>query len=501
VTGAQGAALAARPGEPATTGAGPSRPPPLDLKTRVAYGFGAVAFGVKDNGFSYFLLLYYNQVLGLPAGWIGAVLMVSLLVDAVADPLIGHASDNLRSAWGRRHPFMYVAAAPVAIAYALLWRPPDGLSQVALLAYLLIVATSVRLAISFYEVPSSALAVELSQDYDQRTTLFAHRTFFAWCGGLGAGFLAYALFLLPDATHPVGQLNPGGYGRMGLGAGGLMVVAILASAIGTHGRIPYLRQAAERAPPSLVEVLREVVATLRNQSLLTLLGAGVFNSLAIGMGAALSIYVLSYFWGLSTGEVTVLALGMFLGALGALLLLPRLAARTSKRAGAMLAVAGYALVSLTPVAMNLAGVFPDHVSPWFLPLLAAANAGSTALMVCSITLMSSMLSDVVEESEVETGRKSEGVIFSANLFVQKCVSGLGVLGAGLLLTAVSFPQGASPGGVAPSVLNNLAIAFIATQAGFYLLAITLIGRFRITRAKHAEYLAILAARAATEVRD
>ena len=96
----------------------------LNLSTKIFYGFGSVAFGVKDNGFSYMLLLFYNQVVGLPATLVGLALMIALVWDACIDPLIGQLSDNLRSRWGRRHPFMYAAALPVAISYVALWNPP-----------------------------------------------------------------------------------------------------------------------------------------------------------------------------------------------------------------------------------------------------------------------------------------------------------------------------------------------------------------------------------------
>jgi GPH family glycoside/pentoside/hexuronide:cation symporter len=71
--------------------------PRVDLRTKVLYGLGAVAFGVKDNGFSFFLLLYYNQVLGLPNAWVGVGIMTALMIDAVIDPVIGHLSDHLHA--------------------------------------------------------------------------------------------------------------------------------------------------------------------------------------------------------------------------------------------------------------------------------------------------------------------------------------------------------------------------------------------------------------------
>ena len=87
------------------------------LWTKISYGAGAVAFGVKDNGFSYFLLLFYSQVIGIDARLVGLALTISLFVDAFMDPIVGYWSDNLRSRWGRRHPFMYAAALPITAAY------------------------------------------------------------------------------------------------------------------------------------------------------------------------------------------------------------------------------------------------------------------------------------------------------------------------------------------------------------------------------------------------
>ena len=86
----------------------------VPLRTKLFYGVGSVAYGVKDNGFSFFLLLYYSQVLGLSPTLAGTALMLALLVDAISDPLVGYISDNWHSKWGRRHPFMYFAALPLA---------------------------------------------------------------------------------------------------------------------------------------------------------------------------------------------------------------------------------------------------------------------------------------------------------------------------------------------------------------------------------------------------
>ena len=89
----------------------------LSFRTKFFYGFGSISFGIKNNGFSYFVLFVYSSVFGLPAWMAGMALNLILVADAITDPLVGYSSDRLRSKWGRRHPFMYAAAIPVAFTF------------------------------------------------------------------------------------------------------------------------------------------------------------------------------------------------------------------------------------------------------------------------------------------------------------------------------------------------------------------------------------------------
>ncbi|MEL7103672.1 MAG: MFS transporter, partial [Pseudomonadota bacterium] len=152
--------------------------------TRMAFGVGGAAGGIKNNGFDYVLLLFYSQILGLPGWWVAGAIWIALIIDAVSDPVVGYWSDNLRSKLGRRHPFLYAAAIPVAIAYFFVWNPPTGLEDSSLFAWLLTLTIIVRVGYTLFEVPSLSLAAELSQDYDVRTMLMSYRYFFAWIGGL-----------------------------------------------------------------------------------------------------------------------------------------------------------------------------------------------------------------------------------------------------------------------------------------------------------------------------
>ena len=191
---------------------------PLPLRLKLAHGLGSIAYGVKDNGFSTFLLLYYNQVLGLQATLVSAALMLALFIDAFIDPFIGHMSDRTYTRWGRRLPWLYAAPIPLGLAWLLLWAPPEA-ADGHIFLYLVIVAVLVRALVSACEVPSVALVPELTRDYDERTGLMRFRFLFGWAGGLLMLFLAYSVFLVPDEGHQVGQLNPDGYWAYGVFGG------------------------------------------------------------------------------------------------------------------------------------------------------------------------------------------------------------------------------------------------------------------------------------------
>jgi glycoside/pentoside/hexuronide:cation symporter, GPH family len=175
----------------------------VPLPTKLAYGAGAITYGIKDNGFAVFLLIFYNQVMGLPADLVGLAVMIALIIDAFIDPVIGHLSDRTDTRWGRRHPWIYASIIPVGLSWFLLWHPPQW-GQAGMLAYLIGSAILVRSALALNEVPSLAMLPELTQDYHERTDVIRYRFLFGWLGGLTLLWLAYAVFLAPTAEQPAG---------------------------------------------------------------------------------------------------------------------------------------------------------------------------------------------------------------------------------------------------------------------------------------------------------
>ncbi|HVP85675.1 MAG TPA: MFS transporter [Rhizomicrobium sp.] len=452
------------------------------LRTKLIYGFGSVAYGVKDQGFTTLLMLFYNQVVGLPAAWVGSAILLALVFDTIADPIVGQISDNLRSRWGRRHPFMYAAAIPVAVSYWFLWNPPHW-SNEALFVYLLAMAIVVRTFITMYEIPSAALSAELTTDYDQRTSFMAYRYFFGWQGGLVMGILSFLVFFKPDAAHPVGQLNPAGYPVYALFAALLMVAAILVSAAGTHRFIPQFS-----VPPArkrtLGQVLREMVEAWSNVSFASLAGSTLFSYVAQGVLFALNIYFNTYLWHLSAVQIGLITLSLVIAPFLAL----AIATPISRRFGKKHATIGLFVISLAfycaPLALYLLHALPTHPTPFLLAVLTVLALLATTFSIACGTMGGSMMTDVVEDSAVRTGRRQEGLFFATVILVQKAVSGLGAFIAGLLLALVHFPQNASPATLDPAISYNLALAYLPTVVALFTLSIICLTFYRISREDH-----------------
>jgi Na+/melibiose symporter-like transporter len=477
------------------SGAAAQRAPFPRGRIKILYALGSIAFGVKDNGFGVFLLLYYNQVLGLPAGLAGAALVTALFLDAFIDPIVGHLSDNLHSRWGRRHPFMYAAAAPVAIAYFFLWNPPP-LSQQGLFLYLLFGTIIVRTLITCYEIPSAALAAELTSDYDQRTSFVSLRWFCGYSGGLLTGLFALRFLMVPTARQPVGNLNPEGYHAYGLVAAGIMLTAILVSSIGTHQTIPYLRAPPPKARRSVLEHVRMMAATLSNRSALVLVGCGFIWAIAAGMLGTLGFYLQTYFWEFSAAQIAFVGLGTFLAYFIALISTQWSAKRWGKKGAAILGGIGWIVLGPLPIWLRLWGFFPPNGSPWLIPTYMAFSIAHTAVGVVSAMVIGSMMADVADDAELKTGRRSEGLLFSANAFIAKATSGLGLFVSGALLVFVQFPAHAQPHHVAQAVLNRLALTYSIAILLLYAVALALLGAYSITRASHAAALETLSTRRA-----
>lgn len=460
------------------------------MATKLAYGFGSVAYGIKDNGFSVFLLIFFNQVVGMPAEQVGLAVLIALLADAFFDPLVGHKSDTTRSRWGRRHPWLYAAALPIAISWLLLWNPPQ-VGAGAQFAFLLVVAMAVRFSFSAYEVPALAMLPELTRDYHERTEVLRYRFLFGWLGGLVMLYAAYALLLVPEPGYDNGVLNPNGYHRYAVVGAIVMLVSVIVSALGTHRLMATPNT--DTAQPA-AHGLQDFVAALQFPPFQLLLAAGICAFANQGLFFALTNYLMLYVWEFPQMAFNAYPFALFVGVTLAFIIVGPLSRRLEKPGTAAWSAIIALVFGTLPYWLRMLGLFPPNGSLWSIGLVLAMVALSITFGICAMMMISSMIADVTDAAEARTGKRTEGIFFAGFFFMQKCIGGLGILASAIILSGAGFPENARPGQVPGPVIDRLAFAFAVSTTVIGIVCAWLFSRFPLGRAEHEARLAEIATR-------
>ena len=205
------------------------------------YGSASISIGIKNNAFSYLLLIYSTQVLGIPGYWASIALGIAMLWDAVTDLFLGHWSDKTQSRLGRRHPFMYAGLLLLPISFYALFNPIIDLDETNRWFYVLGAAILIRTGVTLTEVPSIALLPDLVKDYDERNKWLVLRHAFGWYGGNGIHVINMAIWV-----GAYGFTVQTGYGIYGLCGAILIALSVLVSSLGTQKVAAALPQPSER---------------------------------------------------------------------------------------------------------------------------------------------------------------------------------------------------------------------------------------------------------------
>ena len=471
----------------------------VSTSTKINFGVGSAAEGIKNVAFSLFLLFFYVQVHGLSASLAGTALFIALCFDAISDPVAGYISDSWRSKWGRRHPFMYAAAIPLAVSFYFVFVPPEGLGQWALFAWLTGFTILTRAAMTLYYVPHVALGAELSEDYEERTSIVSYRTAFSIIGSL-AVFGAVGLFFPEGEDGARGQLNNENYPAFALTAGLIMWLAIWASAAGTHKEIHRLRKIeTEPEPFNFLGVFRESRIALANPNFRIVFFATLSSYVMNGVNVALSLFVFTFFWELTTQDMQMVLMVMPFGVLLGVPFTKCVHRIFDKKPAIVFGMAWWAGLQLLPIFLRLLDWFPENDAPELANILIGiAFIQGVGISFGTVTV-GSMIANILDEQELKTGRRQEGMFFAALSFSAKATSGLGGLVAGVGLDLINWPRGEAiktAADVDPEIITRLGMLFGPLVAVFGIIGIWLYTRYSLDRNKHAAIMAELKVRRA-----
>lgn len=389
----------------------------LKLSEKLSYGFGDMGFSLPYNMASGFLLLYYVNVLGLPAAAIGTIFLVARLLDAVIDMVVGIAIDRTRTRWGRTRPYFLFTAVPYALVSIAIFAVPGDWSQNAQLAYAFVTFKLLGILMSFGSIPYTALMPMMTPDRSERLKLGGMRSI-----GTSVGVVLGTAAVQPILAAFGGETRPEGFLVAASMFGVLSLLCILALFLNCHERV------VDAAPPRF-PILPELGKMVRNRAWLVSFLFCLIYFIRFGGMMAITAYfaidVMRAPW----------MIGIMLPAVAGMLLLsaffaPPLLARFGIRIGSAVALGLAALLfALLPM---LEGHPPTFLAVYVIACLATSITTTAAF---------TMVAETVDYHEWLYGGRKEGLLSAGVSLATKVGMALGTAGIAFVLAASSYdPQ-------------------------------------------------------------
>lgn len=447
----------------------PARPaePRLPARVKAGYALGDHAINVQLAATSLFYLYFLTEVARLPPSLAGLVLLVGRGFDALTDPLMGRISDRTRWRRGRRRPFFLIGAIPFGVTFALLWAPPPLAAPAILFSACTASYVANTLCSTILAVPYMALIPELALGYEERTSVNTWRS-------IG---VVVAVLVTAVATRPLVEAFGGG--RAGWARVGMLYGAWVALPWLVVHRVSFERPGFARpARDGFAAGLRTLA---RQRSYRWLAGLFLPARIALDVVGAMLLFWFSYWLG--RPDDFSAALGLMLGMV--ILALPvwlRLSHGADKRT-----LFCFGAIWWIGVQIGLLVLGPEHPRGAVFAVMALAGIGY------AVTDMMpwSMLGDVIDEDELETGERREGMYSGVFTFLRKLGGATGVAVAGFALELAGFRAGEAQSERALFAIRALATA---VPALFLVLAVVVALGYPLTRERHAEVAARLDAR-------
>lgn len=445
----------------------------LPIRLKFIYGLGDWGTSAADTGRALFWLFFLVSVVGLDPGMAGSIVLIGRLWDAINDPLIGMLTDRTVSRWGRRRPYFLFGAIPFALGFLLLFTVPPFESRTAIFAYYLIVFLAFNTVYTLINVPYAALTAELTEDYDERSSLVGWRMTFSILASLitGATFKIVAENILAPRLGGIPYGIQAGY----TAAAGLWAITMVIPPLLLFKNI----EEPPRQPAALSwrpwETFWEVYTNRPFR-----MGATIyfltFSTTEMVLGVFL--WFLLYYLHVPPGFDSVILGVALVMALLTMPLVVQMMRHWGKRETYIVCMSSWILVLF--LAMQITP------GSYYLILLAAGVAGLG--LGAAHVVPWAIVADVVEEDELRTGKRREGIYAGYLVFFRKLAGAVSLFIVARVLELTGFVPGTTGGAVfieqPDDALLALRIFIGIVPAIMLLLAIWVAWRYPLNRQEH-----------------
>ena len=448
--------------------------PVQSWRTKIDYAWGSLGNNIVYGFIATYLALYYTDYFGIAASAAAVLFFVVRLADALLDPVMGLIVDHTSSRWGRFRPYLLFTPPVLVVTTALCMSNPD-LDDTGRLIFAYVTYLVWGLSFTAMDVPYWSMSAALTTDARDRTSLVMVPRTFASIGFIGVNIVTLplvALFSFQSAAQ------------------GWQLVAILYGLIAmalTWTTFARVRERTNLAPTAHYNLRTMAALFAKNRPLQLLLGAMLVTELAFSIRSIIPVYYLTYNFGaaaLIPAFIGVFAVTTIAGSL----LSPVVAGRIGKKRAA---IVGIAITTLTALAAWATGYGQLE------PIMVWTAIGGLGYGITNITLLS-MLTDTVEYGQWVTGRRTEGLVFSSNIFKTKVASALGASTALGILGWLGYTAGTAQ---TTLTLDGLHATMTIVPGVIGALAVIPLVWYRLSESRHAEIVDELALRDAADAAE
>lgn len=445
---------------------------PLTLGTKLSYAVGNVGLQMLVAAMSFLLMIFYTDVALVPPAVAGAALLVGKVWDTVNDPLFGWMTDRTRSRWGRHRVYLIYGAVPLGLAAAAVWMVPPGLSPLAAFVWIAVTYALFDTVMTLVQLPYQAMGANLTQDYDERTSLTAF-------GSMGAllGFVAGSV-LMPVLVRAAPDARTGyalAGGCFGLMAG--VAVAVVAWRVREpQGTAHHAAEPGNAPQQTMWQNVRETLrTTLRNRPFVLLMSAATLVRLGLTLvQTALAYFVLYQLQG-DKGDLPRY-MGTLLGVVGVSLFGWKVVVDRWEKNRAY--ILGLALCAAGLLVLYWTGPGDQHKMT---VLLVVIGIGMGAHWIVPFA----MIPDTIDHGHMQTGERKTGMYYGLYGLMDKLARTLATaVVAGMLDITGYVPNVAQ----SAAALQGIALVSGVLPALCLAFAIPLLVAYPITRSRHADIL-------------
>ncbi|WP_175416243.1 MFS transporter [Aggregatimonas sangjinii] len=461
---------------------------PTRMKDIMAYSAGDGVTSVLLNSILNFAMLFYTQVIGLDATLAGLAISISIFWDAITDPIMGHISDNTRSRWGKRHPYMLLGGILSLFFFTLLWLVPDGMeSEYAIFAWLMGFNLLMRTGMTIFLVPYNALGFEICTDYDGRSKIQGVRFAFGMAINILTAF-SWVLFFPDNADGEIkATAEAGNYTSLIIAC---VVVGLLLLAIVMFATRKYAIDSRNESRDNggIANMFKEIAHTLKDPLLRMVYIMTIVGITSAAFVGSVQIYVYEFFMEFTSVEKTIVHSSTMVAFAVGSLVGSALAKRIEKK-GAILAGISLGLIgNILLCILFVGGIVSKDFAPFELFGMESSGGMLTFMgfhdlfwlgVGTMIPTSFAMVADVSEIGKIRTGKLRDGSYSAMLSFVFKASQSLGVFFSGFVLTQMGFE--AAQESYSMETMEKVTMVGFLSAAIFAAIAIIPVLKYPITR--------------------